>query len=421
MQKSLYPLFILLVVAPIFFAGCQKAATVDEPASQEIEEVEAEPTDVSQICRERPHCDLVEEWDGEATASEGRSVVALALIDVDEDRGCDLFEYWLLDDERPEPVLLSTICNDGYGSAGLGRDQVVVEDGRFLHERSGGSNWRWSRNFTLSLDTLSFLNMLNFSTSTVHESVITWNWDFKTLTGTESHDMTCDEEGNEWAFEERLLPNIDLGGHARSEELINLDWEQCTTAIPVRDNSRAYDFDGDLESDSPITQEPVLRLALVNSTSLVVQVDAGDEERGRELLSRGQIVVLQAESQGGRQVQGCPQPLSLAEVSEWVFPLDESFSDPDATSSWRVEDHRVTGVIELARSANQLTVILRQEDGQSPLEISTVLRQDHRGFLGSRVPYGADWLQTSCRVDGDAVVRNHVRDIDFGDPLISFY
>jgi hypothetical protein len=51
-------------------------------------------------------------------------------------------EYWLLEGQRA-PRLLLQLCNDGYGAAGIGGDQVDVTDNRLVHLQYGGSNDRW--------------------------------------------------------------------------------------------------------------------------------------------------------------------------------------------------------------------------------------------------------------------------------------
>ncbi len=80
-------------------------------------------------------------------------------------------EYWLLD---ARPVRLLTLCNDGYGAAGVGDDQVAFQNNRMTHEQEGGSAWRWTTKDVYSLipfrllttETCSF-NALGSETGTV--------------------------------------------------------------------------------------------------------------------------------------------------------------------------------------------------------------------------------------------------------------
>ena len=57
-------------------------------------------------------------------------------------------EYWLLG-ARPAKVL--ALCNDGYGAAGVGEDDVKFAPNRMTHVQSGGSNWRWTTTDVFSL------------------------------------------------------------------------------------------------------------------------------------------------------------------------------------------------------------------------------------------------------------------------------
>jgi hypothetical protein len=58
-------------------------------------------------------------------------------------------EYWLL---GAKPVQVLALCNDGYGSAGLGEDTVSFANNRMMHDQNGGSADRWSNTtvYTLS-------------------------------------------------------------------------------------------------------------------------------------------------------------------------------------------------------------------------------------------------------------------------------
>src|SRR6185312_900725 len=56
-------------------------------------------------------------------------------------------EYWLLEGSEP-PRLLLRLCNDGYGAAGVGEDEVTVAENRFVHRQYGGSASRWEETTT---------------------------------------------------------------------------------------------------------------------------------------------------------------------------------------------------------------------------------------------------------------------------------
>ncbi len=114
------------------------------------------------ICGQRTSCKV------EKTRDAGRSPAgaALAVVEVrlgladrpkDQDEGCvngnardGGVEYWLLDGTAAPRQILQ-LCNDGYGMAGVGEDEVEVGPNRLVHHQYGGSSWRWSTDVTYSL------------------------------------------------------------------------------------------------------------------------------------------------------------------------------------------------------------------------------------------------------------------------------
>lgn len=59
-------------------------------------------------------------------------------------------EYWLIEGSAA-PRMLLKLCNDGYGAAGVGMDQITIGDNRLTHFQAGGSNDRWEQSETIQL------------------------------------------------------------------------------------------------------------------------------------------------------------------------------------------------------------------------------------------------------------------------------
>ena len=97
-------------------------------------------------CAGEKGCRLVEKH----TAGKGLTVVKLALKRTPED-ACDPFRWVLVSTQPPATQRLADLCNDGYGAAGMGEDEVEVKKGRFVHAQSGGSSWRWTNVREVSL------------------------------------------------------------------------------------------------------------------------------------------------------------------------------------------------------------------------------------------------------------------------------
>lgn len=119
-------------------------------------------TQTAAICGQRISCKVARTFDaGKSPAGASLSVVELhlGLADKpkDQDEGCingnardGGVEYWLLDATMPPRQVLQ-ICNDGYGMAGVGEDEVEVGPNRLVHHQYGGSSWRWTMEVTYSL------------------------------------------------------------------------------------------------------------------------------------------------------------------------------------------------------------------------------------------------------------------------------
>lgn len=129
------------------------------------------PAQKAAICGKRATCKLV------AIHKAGTLQVAEVLFGVKDkpedapDEGCKTAdgddpanggtEYWLLNGAKPINVL--SLCNDGYGAAGMGEDSVTFSANRMVHVQAGGSSWRWDSTDTLSLVPLRILSQASCS------------------------------------------------------------------------------------------------------------------------------------------------------------------------------------------------------------------------------------------------------------------
>ena len=140
---------------PLLLAACVLVLPVAALAAPDAAQTAA-------ICGQRTSCKVEKTYDA-GRSPDGTSLavvqVRLGLADKpkDQDEGCidgdardGGTEYWLLaGTAAPRQVL--QLCNDGYGSSGVGEDEVEVGPNRLVHHQSGGSSWRWSMEVTYSL------------------------------------------------------------------------------------------------------------------------------------------------------------------------------------------------------------------------------------------------------------------------------
>jgi hypothetical protein len=102
------------------------------------------------------------------TDGEGRSLTVVhTSFPVQPEDGCTSSDAYVLEvrtqpKAEPQTISLLHLCNDGYGAAGVGMDDVSVGPNTLTHTQSGGSNHRWS---ATSVYRLSPLRLLRQSSS----------------------------------------------------------------------------------------------------------------------------------------------------------------------------------------------------------------------------------------------------------------
>ena len=114
------------------------------------------------ICGTRSTCTVAKVTPAGMSAAGAALAVAeihLGLADApDPQNGChtggdadDGGQEYGLTEGRAAPRLLLKLCNDGYGAAGVGEDEVTIDDNRLSHFQAGGSNDRWEVTDTVRL------------------------------------------------------------------------------------------------------------------------------------------------------------------------------------------------------------------------------------------------------------------------------
>jgi hypothetical protein len=158
-----------LSILALTLAGCGSATPRSELAGSERTPDASEPGDATTTapCVGDPRCQVL------ARTAAGTDAAGVALFVIETSRGarsvvtgepieepsddaevasddaevaseptCELHEYHLERAGRFERVL--SLCNDGYGAAGVGEDTVTIDTNRLVHEQYDGSSWRWA-------------------------------------------------------------------------------------------------------------------------------------------------------------------------------------------------------------------------------------------------------------------------------------
>jgi hypothetical protein len=143
----------------------------------------------SEICKARASCRLTAlktAGQSEAGISLVVAEVALGLADKPADgpdAGCLSAEgdndggreYWLIE-EGKDPRLVLKLCNDGYGAAQVGDDQVDIGRNRLTHVQYGGSNDRWEVTETIRLSPQKSLSLEDCGFRASDPTYATMSW-----------------------------------------------------------------------------------------------------------------------------------------------------------------------------------------------------------------------------------------------------
>jgi len=158
MQRAVLALLSFLIAVPAF-AGDLK------------------PEQQTAICGGRSSCKLTVTDAGQGAQHEVLTVVEakFALADKPKDgpdEGCindsgdadapdhdGGHEFWLLAGDAA-PKRLLALCNDGYGAAGVGTDDVKISPNMLTHQQNGGSAWRWDSTEQIRLSPLEVVHEL---------------------------------------------------------------------------------------------------------------------------------------------------------------------------------------------------------------------------------------------------------------------
>lgn len=198
-------------------------------------------TDVQRLlCGTRQPCKIVESKDSFSDPAGLRwSVYSITLRTSDpaqQEGACrgesEPLEYWLVSHNGQQvqtSQLLLSLCNDGYGAAGIGVDTVTVDRNRFSHQRTGGSAWRWTVTTELQLAPLQLaqIDRLEYSEELPNREETHWNWpSFKGFKAWEGIPCEPAARANKTVrYEFRYIPQVQL-----DEAFIEQGWKSAELA-----------------------------------------------------------------------------------------------------------------------------------------------------------------------------------------------
>ncbi|MBL8743369.1 MAG: hypothetical protein JNK04_19805 [Myxococcales bacterium] len=152
---------------------------------------------------------------------------------------CHPFEYWLAsvaDGHVTKPQLITAICNDGHGAAGVGEDSVTVAAQSITVSSSGGSNWRWGYTEAFSLPDLGLLRESSSGYWSVSTNTDDTQWSWNERRGSDSWSAPrCSVKASEpppETFSHALVPSYEVAPALAGEGWKNASsLEGCATIV----------------------------------------------------------------------------------------------------------------------------------------------------------------------------------------------
>lgn len=157
------------------------------------------------LCGKRPGCSVTKVYPAGKTA-QGHPirVVELRIPVKRTDRTMggtcppNARELWVVwsDGKQERSRMIMYLCNDGYGAAGVGGDEITVSNNRLVHVQNGGSAWRWDTTRTIQLVPLRELTEDTCSWHNIAPGFSTTHWSWTAFQGTHAmRPQQCKQSG----------------------------------------------------------------------------------------------------------------------------------------------------------------------------------------------------------------------------------
>lgn len=240
------------------------------------------------LCRDRSPCHVGKIQEAGQTGGEKLTVVELSLTEeptpseVPPIPGvCSSSERWVVARRGTGEIsahLLVRLCNDGYGSRGLGEDQIEVAPNRFTYTRAGGSAWMWSQTSVVQLAPLVLLSETQRAWWTLGDASSTGSWRWTDWVGFGSSRAPSCEAARPpkgpIASAYQPIPRVALDEAFRATGWRTADFSACASRIDSRGGaSEASPGGGFVTFGKPATRvEATVRLLLSSENELFIEV-----------------------------------------------------------------------------------------------------------------------------------------------------
>ncbi|MFT3709972.1 MAG: hypothetical protein QM817_20260 [Archangium sp.] len=234
---------------------------------------------------------------------------------------CEQEEYWLATGSKGRKLRqLFTLCNDGYGSASAGEDDVKVKPNRVFHEQFGGAEIRWVVTREVQLSPLTLVSTTVGRFSAVAGQFIDetkWNWD--TFSGERTRAYSKCLEDAQPDLREELKPkpvrSAAIPKIAVTKQWVEQGWKESSLGTC---SARAiYLLQG---SPSSVEGDTVLRVMAISDTEFVFEITD-------DTITKGDQLALWLGEQNFTPWEGCLGKQG-PEAAQWIISLPSGESRP---------------------------------------------------------------------------------------------
>jgi hypothetical protein len=315
------------------------------------------PADVAKAagCSEERPCSVTNDWKaGTDGTGQALRVYQLSRGPQESEHGeCELEEYFLATGTKGRKVRqVLSLCNDGYGSAGVGEDEVKVKPNRLFHEQFGGSGNRWvvTREFQLSPPVHLTTTVATFDAAApqyVDETA--WNWD--TFSGERTRFLSkCNEDGTpdlREGVKTRPVKSVAIPKIAVTRQFVEQQWKESSLGTCA--GRATYLLTGAPGSE----QDSSLRVLALSDTEYIVEIIDDTLTPGDQLhLWLGETFSLPWE--------GCLGSKLVTPAAQWIVSL------PSGEGRQGQNARFGKPLTEVAQAGQSVRLKLRLPDGVWP-------------------------------------------------------
>ncbi len=346
----------------------------------------AEVPSIADVCKERKPCTLVKATPaGKDAQGHALTVVELNLgkknpdnDSADERFNCRPYarEIWLRAAGAGEPKRILALCNDGYGAASVGEDDIKVRVNRLIHVQQGGSAWRWSNGRTIELSPLRVLSEESCNYHNINIGYAVTRWDWRRFAGERRwFPQACKEDD----AREKTRPNwCDVARATRRHAVIPRLDGAMPAGEPVHLGSCASAFDESGQRGFVIFGKPraagaELRVLMVSNREIVISVsDRSFTAGAANWINDDHVELWIGQDQSGLS---CNEP--RIKLSQWAIGLDGKVQHAAGATAGAPE--LVGRAARAVAGRQQVTLRLRLPEVEDYLRALTVVFSKSEG------------------------------------------